>query len=72
MQDIARNFVSGIIILIDRPIQIGDRIEVDKVAGQVSKIRASSTTVRAMEFAVAILMACDDVPVTSSDIVKMR
>ncbi|MEO6785697.1 MAG: mechanosensitive ion channel domain-containing protein, partial [Chthoniobacteraceae bacterium] len=45
MQDIARNFVSGIIILIERPIQIGDRIEVDKVAGQVSKIRARSTTV---------------------------
>lgn len=45
LQDVARNFVSGIIILIERPIQIGDRVEVDKVAGQVREIRARSTTV---------------------------
>jgi small-conductance mechanosensitive channel len=45
LQDIARNFVSGIIILLERPIQIGDRVEVDKVAGQVREIRARSTTV---------------------------
>jgi small-conductance mechanosensitive channel len=45
LQDIARNFVSGIIILVERPIQIGDRVVVDKVAGQVREIRARSTTV---------------------------
>lgn len=45
LQDIARNFVSGLVILIERPIQIGDRIEVEKVAGLVKKIRARSTTV---------------------------
>ena len=45
LQDIARNFVSGIIILIERPFQIGDRVEVGKVAGQVHQIRARSTTV---------------------------
>lgn len=45
LQDIARNFVSGIIILLERPIEIGDRVEVDKVAGIVRAIRARSTTV---------------------------
>ncbi len=45
LQDIARNFVSGLIILLERPIQIGDRVEVGTAAGQVQKIRARSTTV---------------------------
>jgi small-conductance mechanosensitive channel len=45
LQDVTRNFISGIILLIERPIQLGDRIEVDKVAGQVQRIRARSTTV---------------------------
>ncbi len=45
LQDITRNFISGLIILLERPIRIGDRVEVDKVAGQVRRIRARSTTV---------------------------
>lgn len=45
LQDVARNFISGIILLIERPIEIGDRVEVGKVAGSVRQIRARSTTV---------------------------
>ncbi len=45
LQDITRNFISGLVILLERPIRIGDRVEVDKVAGQVQRIRARSTTV---------------------------
>ncbi len=45
LQDIARNFVSGIILLFERPIEIGDRVEVGAVAGLVQEIRARSTTV---------------------------
>jgi small-conductance mechanosensitive channel len=45
LQDIASNFISGLVILAERPIKIGDRVEVDGVAGQVSSIRTRSTTV---------------------------
>ena len=45
LQNIVSNFVSGLIILFERPIQIGDRIEVGKIEGDVVEINARSTTV---------------------------
>ena len=45
LQNIASNFISGLVILAERPITIGDRIEVAGVAGQVQQIRARSTVV---------------------------
>lgn len=45
LQNIASNFISGLVILAERPIAIGDRIEVAGVAGQVQQIRARSTVI---------------------------
>jgi len=45
LQNIVSNFVSGLIILFERPIQTGDRIEVGKIEGDVVEINARSTTV---------------------------
>jgi small-conductance mechanosensitive channel len=45
LQNIASNFISGLIILLERPIKIGDRIEVGNVEGDVIEIGARSTMV---------------------------
>lgn len=45
LQNVIHNFVSGIIILAERPIALGDRVEVGGVAGCVARIRLRSTEV---------------------------
>ncbi|MDX2029454.1 MAG: mechanosensitive ion channel [Blastocatellia bacterium] len=45
LQNVASNFISGLIILFERPIKVGDRIEVGDVEGDVVEIGARSTTV---------------------------
>lgn len=44
MQEIFANFVSGIIILFERPVRIGDVITIGEFNGTVSKIRIRATT----------------------------
>lgn len=45
LQNIVNNFISGIIILFERPIKVGDRIVVGDIEGNVEHIGARSTTV---------------------------
>jgi len=45
LQNIVNNFVSGLVILAERPIQIGDRIEVGNVAGRVTRIGSRSSSI---------------------------
>ncbi|MBC8178447.1 MAG: mechanosensitive ion channel [Deltaproteobacteria bacterium] len=45
LKDIFANFVSGIIILFERPIRVGDSVIVGKVSGRVSRIRIRSTMI---------------------------
>jgi len=45
LQNIASNFISGLVILAERPITIGDRVEVAGVVGRVHQIRARSTVI---------------------------
>lgn len=45
LQNITNNFISGLIILFEQPIKVGDRIEVGDISGDVIKISARSTTI---------------------------
>jgi small-conductance mechanosensitive channel len=45
LQNIANNLVSGLIVLLERPVKIGDRIEVAGTEGKVVEIRARGTIV---------------------------
>ncbi len=45
LQNITNNLISGIIILFERPVKVGDRIEVGDVIGNIHKISARSTTI---------------------------
>ncbi|TWT41847.1 Mechanosensitive channel MscK precursor [Phycisphaerae bacterium RAS1] len=44
LQEIFANFVSGLIILFERPIRLGDIVTINNVSGMVTKIRIRATT----------------------------
>lgn len=48
LQNITSNFVSGLILLFERPIKIGDRVTVGDAEGHVTEINMRSTTIRSL------------------------
>jgi small-conductance mechanosensitive channel len=49
MQNIASNFISGLIILFEHPIKIGDRVIIQNVIGDVERINMRATVVKTLE-----------------------
>jgi potassium-dependent mechanosensitive channel len=45
LQEIVANFISGIILLFERPIRVGDVVTLDNATGVVSRIRIRATTI---------------------------
>ena len=45
MQEIFANFISGLIILFERPVRIGDVVTIGNLSGTVSRIRIRATTI---------------------------
>ena len=48
-QDIAKNFGSGLVLLFERPIQVGDFVEVNDYMGTVEYIGPRSTVIRTLD-----------------------
>jgi small-conductance mechanosensitive channel len=49
LQDIAKNFGSGLVLVFERPVQVGDFIEVAGLNGTVERIGARSTEIRTLD-----------------------
>ncbi len=45
LQEVVANFISGLILLFERPIRVGDLVTVGNVTGTVSRIRIRATTI---------------------------
>ncbi len=48
-QDIAKNFMAGILLLVQQPLEIGDAIEVAGYQGSVTDVDIRATTIRAWD-----------------------
>ena len=45
LQEIVANFFSGLIILFERPVRVGDTVTVGQLSGKVSQVRIRATTI---------------------------
>jgi potassium-dependent mechanosensitive channel len=49
LQNITNDFISGVIITLERPIQLGDFVQVGELLGNVERIGARSTEIRTLD-----------------------
>ena len=49
LQDIAKNLLSGLTVLLERKLRVGDFIEFDNIAGYIEEISIRSTVIRTLE-----------------------
>ncbi|MCD4683609.1 MAG: mechanosensitive ion channel, partial [Bacteroidales bacterium] len=55
LQNIVVNFISGLILVYERPLQVGDTIEVENLLGRVKQIGARSSHVRTYDGAEVVV-----------------
>ncbi|HUK22966.1 MAG TPA: mechanosensitive ion channel domain-containing protein [Terriglobales bacterium] len=55
LQPIVSNFVSGLVLLVERPVRLGDRVEVSNTYGDVIRIGGRSTWIRTNDNEIIII-----------------
>src|SRR5215813_13974345 len=55
LQNIVNNFVSGLIVLFERPVRVGDAVQISDVQGEVRRIGIRSSTVRTWDGAEVVV-----------------
>ncbi|MBN8615816.1 MAG: mechanosensitive ion channel, partial [Deltaproteobacteria bacterium] len=55
LQGIVANFIAGIVLMLERPVRLGDFIEVGSLVGSVERIGLRSSTVKALDGAEVIV-----------------
>jgi small-conductance mechanosensitive channel len=55
LQDLVNNFISGLILIFERPIQVGDAVQVDTLSGRVGQIGIRSSIIKTWQGAEVIV-----------------
>jgi small-conductance mechanosensitive channel len=64
LQNVVNNFVSGAILLFERPLRVGDRVQLDDLLGEITNIGIRASRVRTFDGA--------DVIVPNGDLISAR
>ena len=59
LRDLVSNFISGLILLVERPIKVGDFVLIDNELGTVRKISLRATEVETLEWSTIIVPNAD-------------